>query len=97
MELLELILDHLPDKAILVNQRVAKQWRDVVRGSVSLRRKLFLENISIAEQAKPSFALKRVASSGPKQYELAATSDSADTSQRLGSRAVLNPLLRRIP
>lgn len=42
-ELLELILQHLPPKDILLNQRTCQSFQSTTQGSIRLRRKLFLE------------------------------------------------------
>ncbi|KAK6408565.1 hypothetical protein LTR81_016983 [Elasticomyces elasticus] len=41
-ELLELVLVHLPQREILISQRVSRGFRDSVRGSILLQRALFL-------------------------------------------------------
>lgn len=42
-ELLELILQHLPPRDLLLTQRAAQSFRSTTQGSIRLRRKLFLE------------------------------------------------------
>ncbi|KAK5725308.1 hypothetical protein LTR17_013071 [Elasticomyces elasticus] len=48
-ELLEAILVRTDAKTLLLSQRVAPYWRDVIRGSISLQKKLFLRPASLEE------------------------------------------------
>ncbi|KAK5732888.1 hypothetical protein LTR17_010161 [Elasticomyces elasticus] len=48
-ELLEAILVGTDAKTLLLSQRVAAYWRDVIRGSISLQKKLFLRPASLEE------------------------------------------------
>ena len=49
-ELLESILAFLPPKQLFANQRVCKQWRDVIASSPELQRKMFLRVNEVPRQ-----------------------------------------------
>ena len=57
-ELLENILLHLPERDLLLAQRVNKTFRDVTTASVHLQRKLFFTADLVSEDV-PAFGLKR--------------------------------------
>ncbi|KAK3653643.1 hypothetical protein LTR56_004498 [Elasticomyces elasticus] len=83
-ELLEAILIRVNVRTALSSQRVCRKWRDVIGGSVTLQKKLFIRTATLAE------ALELADLGGERGRIVYTAAEQGDSSSPTG---VINPLL----